>query len=92
LPWDRKTQREYDKNRDMEPNRQFLHSMTWRKEREIYLNENPLCERCLAQGIVEPATLVHHKDRNQLNQSDENKEALCNACHEKEHENERWGK
>lgn len=67
-----------------------MHSMEWRKERDAYLNENPLCERCLMHGAVVSAVLVHHKDRNELNRAKENKEALCNACHEDEHKKERW--
>ena len=32
----------------------------WRKLRETYLKEHPLCEDCLAEGKVTPATDVHH--------------------------------
>ncbi|MAZ17899.1 MAG: HNH endonuclease [Ahrensia sp.] len=33
----------------------------WQRIRERQLSEQPLCERCLAMEIVEPATVVHHK-------------------------------
>ena len=90
MPFEKQATRRYDKARDESPGRQFLHSMQWRKEREIYLNENPLCERCLKQDLTIPAYLVHHRDHNELNRAKENKESLCNSCHEAEHK--RWGK
>jgi 5-methylcytosine-specific restriction protein A len=33
----------------------------WRRYRRSYLAAHPLCVRCLAEGRVEPATVVHHK-------------------------------
>ena len=33
----------------------------WKKMRETYLKEHPLCEECLKIGKVTPATQVHHK-------------------------------
>jgi 5-methylcytosine-specific restriction protein A len=77
--------REHDQKRDESPDRKFIHSAAWKKEREHYLNLNPLCERCLVEGKELPATLVHHKDGNELNRDDSNKEALCNPCHETYH-------
>jgi 5-methylcytosine-specific restriction protein A len=82
----------YDTERDQTAGRKFLHSVTWRNERESYLKDNPLCERCLKKEKTVPAVLVHHKDRNQLNRTKENKESLCNACHEDEHKGDRWGR
>lgn len=91
-PFVKKATREYDKKRDQTLERKFLHSRSWRKERNMYLDKHPLCERCLPIGRTVPAVLVHHKDRNELNRAEENKEALCNSCHEAEHKGERWGK
>lgn len=64
----------------------------WPRLRAAKLKETPLCERCFARGRITPATLVHHKDRNRSNRSWENLESLCNACHEEEHKDERFGK
>lgn len=91
MEYEKKANREYDKQRDQTPERQFLHSTAWRRERDDYLNENPLCERCFNADKIEPAVLVHHKDRNELNRAKENKESLCFTCHEEEHKKERWG-
>lgn len=40
--------------------RRLYHTKRWKALREDRLNAQPLCERCLASGIVEPATVVHH--------------------------------
>lgn len=32
----------------------------WRKMRDTYLKEHPICEECLKKGIVTPAEDVHH--------------------------------
>lgn len=81
---------ERDQKRDEAPDRKFLHSSLWRKERSLYLGANPLCERCLQKNIERPAVLVHHRDGNELNRVQENKEALCNNCHEAIHGPSRW--
>ena len=89
---EKKQQLDYDRNRNESNERKFLHSVAWRNEREQYLSEHPLCERCEKRGIIKASYLVHHKDRNELNRSKENKEALCNSCHEEEHKYDRWNK
>lgn len=87
-----KDKRLQDKERDKGDERKFLHSVTWRKEREAYLAEHPLCERCLLEGREVPAYLVHHIDGNELNRDKSNKEALCTNCHEAVHGKFRWSK
>jgi 5-methylcytosine-specific restriction enzyme A len=62
-----------------------IDSVNHRKDREIYLEEHPLCERCEKKGIIKPAFILHHKNWNQENRSRDNFEALCNDCHEIEH-------
>lgn len=81
-----------DQARDESEERKFIHSASWKKERAAYLDDHPLCERCLPEGKEVPAVLVHHKDGNELNRATENKEALCNNCHEKIHGPSRWKK
>ena len=71
----------------------FYNSEAWKKCRESYLKKQCyICERCGA-----PAVCVHHKIR--VNASTlqkpevllnfDNLVALCFACHQKEHEEER---
>lgn len=57
---------------------------------------NHLCERCKAEGIYEPARIVHHKIYlNESNYRDpsialnfDNLEALCDLHHNREHHKE----
>jgi hypothetical protein len=51
-----------------------------------------LCERHLGKGETVAATMVHHKDGNELNNADENHESLCNPCHEEAEKGKRWGR
>lgn len=55
----------------------------WTKVRLMVLRSRPLCEMCHAAGRVTPATDVHHiiARRNGGDDSDENLQALCHACH-----------
>lgn len=67
----------------------------WRKDRLSYLSEHPLCEHCLQEGLIIPATLVHHKQEISSGMNDEamkniafdinNLQALCNICHKEIH-------
>lgn len=73
--------------------KKLYRSGAWKKLRQAYLSEHPMCERCARVGRIRPATQVHHKihltpenvdDPNiALNMS--NLESLCDECHAKEH-------
>lgn len=73
---------------------QFYQSKRWENTAKTYKkSRGGLCERCLANGIVEPGAIVHHKiyltDQN-LNNLDislsfDNLELLCRQCHADEH-------
>lgn len=54
--------------------------------RIAFSNKPKVCERC-GYDTHEAAIIVHHKDRNRLNDADENLEVLCANCHAIEH----WG-
>lgn len=65
----------------------------WRKLRIYHLKMEPLCQRCLSNGIVKPADHVHHKvspfrngeiDWGLLLDQD-NLESICAQCHAFEH-------
>lgn len=82
--------------------REFYSSIQWRKCREAYRkSKGNLCERCLKNGLIVPCDEVHHKIRlTKENVNDpkislnfENLEALCESCHDIEHEQDiknRW--
>lgn len=72
----------------------FYNSKAWRKCRKAYLSSvNGLCERCLAQGVLVPADIVHHRiyiDEERIHDPTvtlcfDNLEALCQKCHNIEH-------
>ncbi|MHB1651403.1 MAG: HNH endonuclease [Desulfitobacteriaceae bacterium] len=58
---------------------------TWKRLRKMYLREHPLCEDCLEQGRLEPATEVHHKEKvrehPELRLAISNLRALSKECH-----------
>lgn len=61
------------------------YTATWSRLRRMKLADSPLCQRC-----GRAATLVHHRDRDTGNSSEDNLESLCSACHRCEHKEERW--
>ena len=67
--------------------RRLYKTSRWRRLRDSVLRERPLCERCLRMEVVEPATVVHHKDGG--HKGDETRfwagpfEALCKPCHDR---------
>lgn len=72
----------------------FYKSKAWKSLRESYLKSvGGLCERCLKQGMYNPAVIVHHKDYidpenisdPNITLSAENLEALCQTHHNREH-------
>ncbi len=74
--------------------RAFYKSRAWLKCRDSYIKSvGGLCERCLADGLIVPGYIVHHKcyltpenindPATTLNW--DNLELLCLDCHNKEH-------
>jgi 5-methylcytosine-specific restriction protein A len=68
----------------------FYKSNTWRKCREyVLIRDRYLCQRCLEEGKLTPATTVHHKqhlkDRPDLALSADNLQSVCYSCHNKLH-------
>lgn len=69
-------------------------SAKWKQLRQAKLMANPLCERCLAKGIIKSAVDIHHKDsfmnyigNMRLDKAYDfnNLESLCKECHSLEH-------
>lgn len=58
----------------------------WRKARLAYLDDNPLCVMCQANGLLVPATVVDHIIPHRGNQHRfwdmDNWQALCKSCHD----------
>lgn len=57
----------------------------WRNFRIRYLNQNPLCQDCLVEGVSTTATEPHHilkvNDRPDLRLEPANLIPLCHYCH-----------
>lgn len=81
-------QRYYRERRDREVQR-FYDSAAWKKVRKAKIQANPLCERCLSQGKLEEAKVVHHKVEVRVDDAlaldMDNLESLCSKCHNKHH-------
>ena len=82
------------KETDMRKMRQKAYQdKNWRKLRDTYLKQNPLCEECLNKGKVTPAEDVHHKRSpfrgGEINYNllldYNNLESVCKDCHGKIH-------
>lgn len=72
----------------------FYKSQAWKKCRAAYAKyRGGLCEKCLANGIVTPGVIVHHKivltpyniHDPEVTTSFSNLELLCRDCHAQEH-------
>lgn len=60
---------------------------SWRIIRDIKLRAQPMCE---GKGCKHVARLVHHKDKNPHNNSQDNLMSVCNPCHERIHAQDRF--
>jgi len=65
-----------------------IYNYAWRKLRNRFIHENPLCVECLKVGITEAATDIDHiipltgvNDPTRLDPSA--LQALCHVCHSK---------
>lgn len=71
----------------------------WKKLRQKKLFKNPLCEECLKQDIIKPATQIHHITPLKTGQNIEqiihlgldftNLMSLCTDCHNAKHHNKK---
>ena len=75
--------RQADENRDNSYQRGYTRH--WRKVRAMVLRDEPLCRRCNQQNQTVAADMVHHIDEDSSNNSRDNLEPLCSACHRKIH-------
>jgi 5-methylcytosine-specific restriction protein A len=81
--------REYDRRaRDPEATR-FYRSAAWLRIRSVKLGQDPLCQRCRADGRLVPATVVHHRTERREDEALaldlDNLESLCASCHGRHH-------
>ena len=80
--------RKYDKfERSSDVNRKY--GRAWKRIRDRYAAEHPLCEQCLKEGRLTPVQEVHHilPVSKGGTHARENLMSLCQSCHTKIHHN-----
>lgn len=79
---------------DMRQLRKKAYNTTeWRKLREVYMRQHPICEKCLEKGKITPAEDIHHKISpfrgGEVNYGllldHDNLMAVCKECHAEIH-------
>jgi 5-methylcytosine-specific restriction protein A len=55
----------------------------WRRIREDTLRREPLCRECNKHGRITAGDTVDHINGDTYNNSSENLQALCKACHDR---------
>lgn len=63
--------------RDPEINKRY--DKAWKRIRDRYIKDHPLCEECMKDGRLTPAEIVHHKV--ELSEGGtHNRDNLCSLC------------
>lgn len=75
----------YDRQRGSAASRGY--DDAWRDLRDSKMRANSICE---CKGCKHEATLVHHKDKNPRNNSQDNLMSVCTPCHERIHAQDRF--
>ena len=79
---------------DRDPAVRKRYGRAWKRIRDSYVEQHPLCEQCEANGLLVPTAEVHHKKplSEGGTHSRENLIALCKSCHAKIHADrgDRW--
>lgn len=82
-----KTERDRYNRYKRAPDINKKYGRAWKRIRDRHVQEHPLCEECLKQGIYKPAEEVHHivplNDGGTHARS--NLVSLCRSCHMKAH-------
>lgn len=80
---EKRRQRDHDRTRGTAKERGY--GKRWRKIRDRYIAEHPLCERCLEDNRHVPTQEVHHivPLARGGTHDNENLQGLCKPCHSK---------
>lgn len=82
---EKQAQEAYDRSRSSAASRGY--DGAWRILRDNFLRAYPMCQ---AKGCKHVAEMVHHKDHNPRNNSQDNLMAVCRPCHELIHGPDRF--
>lgn len=89
------TDRNYEKYQ-RDPALKKRYGRSWKRIRDRYIAEHPLCEQCEKNGRITPAQEVHHIQPLSRGGTNEygNLMALCTSCHSEitAREGGRWGR
>lgn len=94
MPTLQKPSKQRSRTFNREDRQKIYQSAKWQRLRKAKLMQNPLCEECLAKGIVKPAVDIHHIDsfmnytgnmRLQKAYDFNNLQSLCKECHSELH-------
>lgn len=94
MPTLQKPSKQKSRTFNRQDRQKIYQSAKWQKLRLAKLMQNPLCEHCLAKGIITPAIDCHHKDsfmnytgNMRLSKAYDitNLVSLCKDCHSSEH-------
>ena len=83
---EKKEAKRYEKY-DRDPNTKRRYGRAWKRIRDRYATEHPLCEMCLQEGRLTPVQEVHHilpVSKGGTHARD-NLMSLCQSCHTKIH-------
>jgi 5-methylcytosine-specific restriction endonuclease McrA len=74
----------------------LYHTTPWKRARlSVLIRDHYLCQVCRREGRLTAANTVHHKEhaRDNIRKffDEDNLEAICMSCHDKEHP-EKWEK
>ena len=79
---------------DRDPAVRRRYGRAWKRIRDRYIQEHPLCELCQQEGRLTPAEEVHHKKplAEGGTHARDNLIALCKSCHARIHaqRGDRW--
>ena len=81
-----KQRRQYDRY-ERAPDVNKVYGRPWKRIRDKYMRAHPLCEQCLKDGRLVPATECHHilPVKRGGKSTPDNLMALCQGCHNKIH-------
>jgi len=90
-----KANAQYEKY-DRDPAVRRRYGRAWKRIRDKYVLEHPLCEQCQEKGLLVPTEEVHHKVplSEGGTHARSNLIALCKSCHSRIHaeRGDRWHK
>lgn len=94
MPYLKKPIKQHNKSIKREERQKIYQSARWKELRQSKLMQQPLCELCLAKGIITPAIDVHHidsfmnytgTDRLKYAFNFANLMSICKECHTRLH-------